>query len=69
MKEEGYYNVPTYIEKAIKKMFKLREQQRELASQVEDFMDCHNIPKDVPLEMLRHFPEENIEPGQLKMEM
>ena len=48
MKEEGYYNVPTYIEKAIKKMFKLREQQRELASQVEDYMDCHNIPKDIP---------------------
>lgn len=69
MKDDGYYNVPTYIEKAIKKMFKLREQQRELASQVEDYMDYHNIPKNIPLEMLKHFPEENVDPNQMQMEV
>ena len=33
-KEKEYYNVPIYIEKAIKKLFKLRKNQQELYLQV-----------------------------------
>ena len=38
-KESEYFNVPIYIEKAIKKLFKLRKNQQELVSQIKDYME------------------------------
>ena len=49
-KEKEYYNVPIYIEKAIKKLFKLRKNQQELYLQVKDYMETHDIPTDTPLD-------------------
>ena len=71
MKEKDieYYKVPIYIEKAIKKLFKLRKNTQELASQVKDYMQTHNIPTDTPLELLKFFPEEEVNPNQIKLDI
>jgi len=55
-KDIEYINVPIYIEKAIKKLFKLNKNQRELKQQVKDYMITHNIPTNTPLEFLKYFP-------------
>lgn len=64
-----YYNVPTYIEKAIKKLFKLRKNAQELTSQVKDYMETHNIPTETPLELLKNFPVEEVDPNQTKLDI
>ena len=68
-KDSEYFNVPTYIEKAIKKLFKVKETERELINQIKDFMETHNIPSNTPLSFLKHFPEEEVVEGQMKLEV
>lgn len=62
-KEKEYYNVPIYIEKAIKK------NQQELYSQVKDYMETHDIPTDTPLDLLKYFPQEEVDPNQMKLDI
>ena len=47
--EMKYVNVPTYIEKSVKKLFKLENTKRELVAQIKDYMVTHDIPTDTPL--------------------
>lgn len=68
-KEKEYYNVPIYIEKAIKKLFKLRKNQQELYLQVKDYMETHDIPTDAPLDLLKYFPQEEVDPNQMKLDI
>lgn len=68
-KELKYYNVPTYIEKAIKKYLKLKNQAYELILQIEDYKQTHNIPNDTPLELLKYIPEEEVDPNQMKFDL
>ena len=66
-KEMEYVNVPTYIEKVIKKLFKLKNNEKELLFQIKDYMTTHNIPLETPLQMLKYIPEEEVDPNQMKM--
>lgn len=68
-KETEYYNVPIYIEKAIKKLFKVRDTQRELYSQIEDYMKTHNIPENTSLLLLKYFPPEDVDPNQMQLNL
>lgn len=63
-----YYNVPTYIEKAVKKLFKLKNHEKELALQIKDYMMTHNIPTETPLHLLKYIPEEEVDPNQLQLD-
>ena len=65
-KNKEYYSVPIYIEKIIKKLFKTRNQQNELVSQVRDYMH-HDIPLSTPLTLLKYIPEEEINPNQMSI--
>lgn len=69
MKEQEYYNVPIYIEKAIKKLLKNRAMVQELVSQIREYMRTHDIPSETPLELLKYFPEEEIDPRQMKLDL
>lgn len=70
MKEEQeYINVPTYIEKAVKKLFKLQSAERELVAQIKDYMETHKIPSTTPLMLLKNFPDDDVHPGQMKLEI
>lgn len=66
-KEMEYIGVPTYIEKAVKKLFKLKNTEKELAMQIKDYMATHDIPLETPLQLLKYIPKENIDPNQMKM--
>lgn len=66
-KEIEYVNVPTYIEKAVKKLFKLKNTEKELAMQIEDYMSTHDIPLDTPLQLLKYIPKEDVNPNQMKI--
>ena len=66
-KEMEYVNVPTYIEKAVKKLFKLKNTEKELAMQIKDYMSTHNIPLDTPLQLLKYIPKEDVDPNQMKI--
>ena len=71
MKEEEieeYVNVPTYIEKAVKKLFKLQNNERELVMQIKDYMETHSIPTNTPLALLKNIPVPEVHPGQVKLE-
>jgi len=68
-KDIEYYNVPIYIEKAIKKLFKLRKNMQEVTQQVKDYMETHEIPTDTPLELLKYFPKEEVDPNQMKLDI
>lgn len=68
-KEPEYFNVPIYIEKAIKKLFKLRKNQQELVSQIRDYMETHHIPIETPLELLKYFPKEEVDPNQMRLDL
>jgi hypothetical protein len=68
-KNVEYYNVPIYIEKAIKKLFKLRKNMQEVTQQVKDYMETHEIPTDTPLELLKYFPKEEVDPNQMKLDI
>lgn len=66
-KEIEYVNVPTYIEKAVKKLFKLKNTEKELASQIKDYMVTHGIPENTPLQLLKFIPKEEVNPNQMKI--
>lgn len=66
-KETEFVNVPTYIEKAVKKLFKLKNNERELAMQIKDYMVTHGIPLETPLQLLKYIPKEDIDPNQMQM--
>ena len=69
IKNQGmeYVNVPTYIEKAIKKLFKIKNNEKELLAQIKDYMTTHNIPLETPLQMLKYIPKEEVDPNQMKI--
>ena len=66
-KEIEYVNVPTYIEKAVKKLFKLKNNEKELAMQIKDYMSTHNIPLETPLQLLKYIPKEDVDENQMKI--
>lgn len=66
-KEMEYVNVPTYIEKAVKKLFKLKNTEKELAIQIKDYMSTHDIPLETPLQLLKYIPKENVDENQMKI--
>ena len=66
-KEMEYVNVPTYIEKAVKKSFKLKNSEKELAMQIKDYMSTHNIPLETPLQLLKYIPKEDVDENQMKI--
>ena len=68
-KEIEYVNVPTYIEKAIKKLFKLKNTEKELAMQIKDYMSTHDIPLDTPLQLLKYIPKEEVNPNQMQLDL
>lgn len=68
-KESEYVNVPIYIEKAVKKLFKLNAQTKELALQVKDYMQTHNIPTNTPLQLLKYIPQDDVDPNQMKLDI
>ena len=55
-KNAKYINVPTYIEKAVKKLLKLKNNEKELMLQLKDYMLTHNISLDTPLQPLKYIP-------------
>jgi len=65
--EDKYYNVPVYIEKDIKKLIKLREQEKELIMRINDYMKYHKIPKDTPFNLMKHFEEDETHPNQISI--
>lgn len=67
-KEIEYVNVPTYIEKAVKKLFKLKNTEKELAMQIKDYMSTHDIPLDTPLQLLKYIPKEEVNPNQMQLD-
>lgn len=67
--EMEYINVPTYIEKSVKKLFKLKNTEKELVMQIKDFMTTHNIPTTTPLQLLKNIPVEEVNPNQMKLDM
>ena len=66
-KEMEYVNVPTYIEKAVKKLFKLKNTEKELAMQIKDYMSTHDIPLETPLQLLKYIPKKNVDENQMKI--
>lgn len=66
-KEMEYVSVPTYIEKAVKKLFKLKNTEKELAMQIKDYMATHDIPLNTPLQLLKYIPKEDVDPNQMKI--
>lgn len=66
-KEMEYVNVPAYIEKAVKKLFKLKNNEKELAMQIKDYMSTHNIPLETPLQLLKYIPKEDVDENQMKI--
>lgn len=62
-----YVNIPIYIEKAIKKLFKLKTNENELMAQIKDYMTTHGIPLDTPLQMLKYIPKEEVNPNQMQI--
>ena len=67
--EIEYVDVPTYIEKAIKKLFKLQNTEKELVAQIKDYMETHDIPTDTPLALLKHIPDVEVHPNQMALEI
>lgn len=66
-KEAEYVNVPTYIEKAVKKLFKLKNTEKELAMEIKDYMATHDIPIETPLQLLKYMPKEGVDPNQMQI--
>lgn len=61
---QKYVNVPIYIVKDIKKLEKLRDQEKELVMRIQDYMNYNSIPKDTPFFLMKHF-EEDVHPDQM----
>lgn len=66
-KKLEYISVPTYIEKAVKKLLKLKSNEKELMLQLKDYMLTHDISLDTPLHLLKYIPEDEVDPNQMKM--
>lgn len=66
-KQMEYVSVPTYIEKAVKKLFKLKITEKELALQIKDYMATHGIPENTPLQLLKYIPKEEVDPNQMQI--
>ena len=66
--EEEIVSVPTYIEKAVKKLFKLKNQEKEIVAQIKDYMTTHNIPLETPLQLLKYIPKEEVDPNQMQLD-
>lgn len=58
MDKDKIINVPTYIEKDIKKLLKLKEAEKELVLRINDYMKYNNIPKDTPFCLMKHINED-----------
>lgn len=67
--EESYFNVPIYIEKAIKKLKKLSNQMKETKAQIKDYMETHDIPTDTPLDKMKYFEPLEVDPNQMKLDI
>lgn len=67
--EMKYVNVPTYIEKSVKKLFKLENTKRELVAQIKDYMVTHDIPTDTPLQLLKFIPKDDVDPNQMSIDL
>lgn len=63
-----YVNVPIYIEKAVKKLYKINKNMKEVKAQIKDYMESHDIPLNTPLDLLRNF-DEDVNPNQIKMDI
>lgn len=63
-----YVNVPIYIEKTIKKLFKLKSTEKELAMQIKDYMQTHEIPVETPLKLLKYISKEEVDPNQIQLD-
>lgn len=66
--EQEIVSVPTYIEKAVKKLFKLKNQEKEIVAQIKDYMTTHNIPLETPLQLLKYIPKEEVDPNQMQLD-
>lgn len=66
--EEEIVSVPTYIEKAVKKLFKLKNQEKEIVAQIKDYMTTHDIPLETPLQLLKYIPKEEVDPNQMQLD-
>lgn len=55
------------LEKAVKKLFKLKNTEKELAMQIKDYMSTHDIPLETPLQLLKYIPKENVDENQMKI--
>lgn len=66
---EKVYSVPVYIAECVKKLDKLRDKEEILLSQVNDYIRLTGLPKDVPFELLKYIPEDNVIPGQTKLDI
>ena len=67
--EMEYVSVPIYIEKAVKKLFKLKNTEKELAMQIKDYMATHDIPLETPLQLLKYIPKDDVDPNQMKLDI
>ncbi len=63
------YSVPIYIDDAIKRLNKLRQKEEVLLQQLNDYIIFANIPKDTPFELLKYIPDDDVIPGQTKLEI
>ena len=64
-----YVKVPIYIEKNIKKLFKLKRNMDETRQLISDYMESHDIPANTPLELMKFFPEPDVDPNQMKIDI
>lgn len=69
MKYQFMLKIENLLKIIIKKLFKLRKNQQELYSQVKDYMETHDIPTDTPLDLLKYFPQEEVDPNQMKLDI
>lgn len=60
------FNVPIYIEEDIKKLLKLRAKEELLVMRINDYMECHNIPKNTPFHLMKHF-EDDVNENQMSI--
>ena len=68
-KDIEYFKVPIYIEKNIKKLIKLKKNMDETRQLIQDYMQTHEIPINTPLELLKYFPEPDVDPNQMKIDL
>lgn len=60
------YSVPLYISNAIKSLNKLRDKEELLLNQINDYIRLTGFPKDIPFDLLKYIPDNDVIPGQIK---